>query len=80
MEAALAAIASEPLRESSHRALIAVHLAQGNQSEAIRQYRSYRRLIREELDLEPSPQMDELMGALRPATSEASEYATMMLA
>jgi len=63
-EAALAAIASEPLRESAHRALIVVHLGQGNRSEAIRQYTIYRRLMHEELDLEPSGQMDEVMGPL----------------
>lgn len=61
-ETALAAVAAEPLRESAHRALIAVHLAQGNRSEAIRQYARYRHLMREELDLEPSSQMDELIG------------------
>ncbi len=61
-EIALAAVASEPLRESAHRALIAVHLAQGNRSEAIRQYAVFRRIMRDELDLEPSRQMDELIG------------------
>ena len=62
VETALAAVASEPLRESAHRALIAVHLAQGNRGEAIRQYCIYKRLMRDELDLEPSHQMDELIG------------------
>jgi DNA-binding SARP family transcriptional activator len=61
-ESALAAIAAEPLRESAHRALIRVHLAQGNVSEAIRQYAQFRDLIREELDLEPSSQMHDLLG------------------
>jgi DNA-binding SARP family transcriptional activator len=63
-ETALAAVATEPLRESAHRALISVHLAQGNRSEAIRQYALYRRLMRDELDLEPSPQMDDLIGSV----------------
>jgi DNA-binding SARP family transcriptional activator len=66
VEAALAAVASEPLRESAHRALISVHLAQGNQVEAIRQYCSYANLLREELELEPSEQMHEMIGALEP--------------
>lgn len=69
-ETALAAVASEPLRESAHRALIAVHLAQGNQGEAIRQYGIYRRLMRDELGLEPSRQMDELIGPVSPAVIE----------
>ncbi|HEY6203669.1 MAG TPA: bacterial transcriptional activator domain-containing protein [Candidatus Limnocylindria bacterium] len=37
MEVALAALRSEPLRESAHRAVISVHLAEGNRSEALRQ-------------------------------------------
>jgi DNA-binding SARP family transcriptional activator len=65
-ETALAAVATEPLRESAHRALISVHLAQGNRSEAIRQYCIYRRLMREELDVEPSTQMEELIGTIPP--------------
>jgi DNA-binding SARP family transcriptional activator len=63
-EAGLAAVAGEPLRESAHRALIQAHLAQGNPGEAIRQYRLCRRLLHEQLGLEPSPQLDELVGAL----------------
>ena len=63
-ETALAAVASDPLRESAHRALIAVHLAQGNRGEAIRQYCIYRRLMRDELDLEPSREMDDLIGPI----------------
>jgi DNA-binding SARP family transcriptional activator len=66
-ETALAAVSSEPLRESAHRALISVHLAQGNRSEAVRQYCIYRRLLREELDIEPSSQMEQLVGSIDPA-------------
>ena len=70
VDTALAAVASEPLRESAHRALISVHLAQGNRGEAIRQYCIYRQLMRDELDLEPSNQMDALIG---PVPSMAAE-------
>jgi DNA-binding SARP family transcriptional activator len=70
IEAALAAVESEPLRESAHRALIAVHLAQGNRGEAIRQYCLYRRLMAEELSLLPSRQMDELIGTIPPAAMD----------
>jgi DNA-binding SARP family transcriptional activator len=66
-ETALAAVASEPLRDSAHRALISVHLMQGNRGEAIRQYCIYRRLMRDELDAEPSRQMDDLIGPVPPA-------------
>jgi DNA-binding SARP family transcriptional activator len=59
--AGLAAVAAEPLRESAHRVLIRVHLAEGNHAEAVRQYLFFRRILREELDLEPSRQIEELM-------------------
>lgn len=61
LEAALAAIAMEPLRESAHRLLIRIHLTEGNASEAIRQFDLCRRLFREELGLEPTPQLAELV-------------------
>jgi DNA-binding SARP family transcriptional activator len=76
-EAALAAVASEPLRESAHRALISVHLAQGNRGDAIRQYCIFKRLMRDELDLEPSRQMDELIGPVPEAAMERVMRTTM---
>jgi DNA-binding SARP family transcriptional activator len=61
VEAALAAVLAEPLRESAHRCLITVHLAEGNKAEAIRHYRLYRGLLRDQLGLEPSNQMEDLV-------------------
>jgi DNA-binding SARP family transcriptional activator len=63
LDAGLAAVAGEPLRESAHRALVKVHLAEGNHAEAVRQYRLYRRLLEEQLGLTPSMQMLELLRA-----------------
>ena len=63
-EAALAAIAAEPLRESAHRVLVRLHLAEGNFGEAIRQYETYAALLRHELDLDPSPNMQNLVRTL----------------
>jgi DNA-binding SARP family transcriptional activator len=57
----LAVLECEPLRESAHRALIRVHLGQGNVSEAIRQYCFCRSLLRDRLGVDPSDQMFELM-------------------
>lgn len=54
IQAALAAIHLEPLRESAHRTLIEMHLAEGNRSEARRQFQRCRRLLRDELRVEPS--------------------------
>jgi DNA-binding SARP family transcriptional activator len=64
IEAGLACVAAEPLRESAHRALMKVHLAEGNPAEAVRQYRLYRKLAAEELGLAPSGQMQHIVQAL----------------
>jgi DNA-binding SARP family transcriptional activator len=64
LEAGLAAVAGEPLRESAHRALIRVHLAEGNAGEALRQYRLCTRLLREQLGVGPSGQLEELVATL----------------
>lgn len=55
VEAAIAAVTAEPLRESAQRVLIRAYLAEGNSIEAIRQYRSFSRLLATELGLDPSP-------------------------
>lgn len=64
IQAALAAVAGEPLRESAHRAMIKAHLAEGNTAEALQQYRSCRRLLHDELGVEPSPQLQALMTSI----------------
>jgi DNA-binding SARP family transcriptional activator len=60
VESGLAAVAAEPLRESAHRCLINAYLAEGNAGEALRQFVRYRDLLRAELDLAPSEQMERL--------------------
>jgi DNA-binding SARP family transcriptional activator len=67
VEAGLAAVDAEPLRESARRCLIGVYLAEGNQAEAVRGYRAYRDLLHNRLALEPSARMEELIGGLRMA-------------
>ena len=57
IQAALAAIRLEPLRETAHHTLIEIHLAEGNRSEACRQFQRCLRLLREELGVEPSDSM-----------------------
>jgi DNA-binding SARP family transcriptional activator len=64
VEAGLAAVSIEPLRESAHRALIAAYRAEGNPGEAIRQYRTYRELLWSGLGLAPSPVMEALVSDL----------------
>jgi DNA-binding SARP family transcriptional activator len=57
----VAAIASEPLRESAHRALIGVHLAEGNIAEAMRQFDACRELFRARIGMEPSLDLHRMM-------------------
>jgi DNA-binding SARP family transcriptional activator len=66
VEAALAAVWVEPLRESAHRLLIRVHAAEGNWSEALSQYQRYRRLVHRELHVLPTDQMESLIRVLTP--------------
>jgi DNA-binding SARP family transcriptional activator len=68
VEAGIAAVAAEPLRESAHRTLMKAHLAEGNMREALHQYRAFRQLLLDELDLEPSDAMEGLVRDLNLAT------------
>jgi DNA-binding SARP family transcriptional activator len=60
IDAALLAIAAEPLRECGHSRLIEAHRDEGNQTEAIRHYEQYRRLLDAELGVEPSAELRRL--------------------
>ncbi|HKD95777.1 MAG TPA: BTAD domain-containing putative transcriptional regulator [Gaiellaceae bacterium] len=64
LDAGLLALAGEPLRESAHRALVSLHLAEGNAAEALRQFWLCRRLLHDQLGVEPSPLMLELIAGL----------------
>jgi DNA-binding SARP family transcriptional activator len=55
LDAALAAVHSDPLRESARRLMLRIHVAEGNRVEALRHFRSYRVLLAAELGIEPSP-------------------------
>jgi DNA-binding SARP family transcriptional activator len=61
--AGLAAVHEEPLRESAHRSLITAHLAEGNRIEAFRQFENYAALMRVELQLEPSSDIQDLVAS-----------------
>lgn len=59
--AAQAAVDADPLRESPHAALIAVHLSEGNQSEALREFEHYRQRLNASLGLEPTERLRALL-------------------
>jgi len=63
-ECAIAAIRIEPLRESSHRTLMAAHIAQGNYSEAAATFESFRTLLQHELGVAPSHHMERLLASI----------------
>lgn len=69
IDAATAAVAAEPLRESGYRSLMSAHLAHGNIAEAVQTHEKYRSILERELGVSPSLQMYEL---LRQATGRAS--------
>jgi SARP family transcriptional regulator, regulator of embCAB operon len=66
--AALAAVRAEPLRESPRAALIRVHIAEGNPSEALREFARYGELLMLELGVEPTERLRTLVTGLWPVT------------
>ncbi|MEO8261215.1 MAG: BTAD domain-containing putative transcriptional regulator [Pseudolysinimonas sp.] len=62
--AARAAIRADPLRETPHGILIRVHLADGDQSNAIAAYESYRTTLRLALELEPTSRLSGLLDGI----------------
>lgn len=62
--AALASVDTEPYRETAHRLVIQIHIAEGNTAQAIRAYQAYRSLVADELGIAPSPLMRDLVAPL----------------
>jgi DNA-binding SARP family transcriptional activator len=57
LQTAYAAVRVEPLRESAHRIVVRVHLAEGNVGEAVRAFEQFRQLLADELGVPPTPEM-----------------------
>jgi DNA-binding SARP family transcriptional activator len=62
--AGLTAVDREPLRESAHRALMKVHIAEGNAAEAIRRYQQYEAIAARDLGIGPSAIMRSLFSQI----------------
>lgn len=58
---AMTAVEAEPLRESAHREVTAVHLAEGNTAEALRHFVTYRHRLRDQVGLPPSAEYRRLL-------------------
>jgi DNA-binding SARP family transcriptional activator len=65
LELALEAVRCEPLRESAHRAVILVHLAENNVAEALREFERFRELLIDQIGVEPSEDLADLVFAGR---------------
>lgn len=61
VEAAMAALRDEPLRESAHFMLLSVYIAEGNLSEACDHFERYRDALRRRMGLQPPREMLELL-------------------
>jgi SARP family transcriptional regulator, regulator of embCAB operon len=73
IHAALAAVATDPLRESARSVLIRAHIAEGNRSEAHREFERYRDLMHSSLGMEPTTRLRTLAGAAsRPSRHDHS--------
>jgi len=60
---ARAAVGVDPIRESANRLLIEIYLRDGNRCDALRQFRRFETVLRDELDAEPGPGVTALLGS-----------------
>ncbi|AMW08142.1 hypothetical protein A4E84_00405 [Streptomyces qaidamensis] len=61
LQAAVAAMNIDPIRETAHRIVIQVHIAEGNVASALKRYHNYRAFLSRELNVAPSSQMTQLV-------------------
>jgi DNA-binding SARP family transcriptional activator len=76
VDAGLAAVRADPLRESAQRAVIRAHLGEGNVGDAIRHFRAYRQALWLELGVEPTEALSSLLPAAKPASQTLSRAKT----
>ena len=77
---ALKAVIMDPFRESANRLLIEVYLREGNQVDALRQYRKFQTLLAREIGVEPGPALTALISSyfdIRPTRTKAGTLNTM---
>jgi DNA-binding SARP family transcriptional activator len=64
LAAASAVIRTEPLQESAWRLVVTINLRQGNVASALRAYRTYRTMLADELEAQPTELMEALVRGL----------------
>jgi DNA-binding SARP family transcriptional activator len=73
LQVAYAAVRAEPLRESAHRTVVRVHLAEGNLAEAVRAHDVFQTLVGAELGVVPTEQMARLVRDVRSLRRRTAE-------
>jgi TolB-like protein len=68
----LALLSLDPLQEHVHRALMRFYAAQGRYDAALAQYERCRRELRDQLGVQPDPETDQLVRAIRTQRRERS--------
>ena len=76
LDVAMRAVRSDPLRESAHRTVISIHLAEGNVAQAHRALRRCADLLRTELGVAPSAQTVRLMAGVMTETGAGAMTGT----
>ncbi|MDX1931440.1 MAG: BTAD domain-containing putative transcriptional regulator [Capsulimonadales bacterium] len=66
------AVHSDPLREESHRLVIRLHMAMGNPTAAMQQYRELERILRKELGAVPSGATRDLLRQSSPVSAPSA--------
>jgi DNA-binding SARP family transcriptional activator len=73
LNASLTAIRIDPLRESAHRMVVRIHLAENNLAEARRQYETCRELLAREVGVVPSAALTSMLATGRDAAIPVEE-------
>lgn len=66
IDVAFEVVRIDPLRESAHRAVIHVHLREGNVAAAVRRYEELTRVLRVDLGIDPSPEITAMVAPWLP--------------
>jgi DNA-binding SARP family transcriptional activator len=77
IDLALAAVQGDSCRESAQRVLIAAHVAEGNISEAVRQFDRYSRNLHQRFGVPPSPELSSWVRVLVGRTEGTSRDAAV---
>jgi DNA-binding SARP family transcriptional activator len=71
IDAGLAAVQADPLRDKAHAVLIRAYLADGHRARALRHFRAYAAMLDAELGIPPDPELENLLGPLLRAASSS---------